>query len=333
MRIQKEYGSWKIVNSEATTSMQNRESTLPKKFTVATPMYGGQCCVDYTKGMMDLQKLCIENNVELVTDFIANESLITRARNTLVANFLKSDSEYLFFIDADIGFQAHSVFRCLRSGLGVCGLAYPMKGFNEEKFLKEIQHLKNTGEQVNFETLLRRSHPPAVNLIARQLEDGKTEVKIDAVQDFLEVEKIGTGFMCIRREVLLDMIKEYPQTYSNDVIGYNNDQKYYTLFDTAIEDGRFLSEDYAFCSKWRRMGGKVYTYIFSVLYHTGFYKFQGFFLDSLDHEIRKIFLDAIQRTKAEQEKGKSSETSETSESTSAQERVEKIQEIPEPVRE
>ena len=42
------------------------------------------------------------------------ESLGTRARNTLVANFLDNDSfTHLLFIDADIGFEAKSLKRFL----------------------------------------------------------------------------------------------------------------------------------------------------------------------------------------------------------------------------
>lgn len=289
---------WKVINQKFLTSMSNSSDSesmaknLPKKITVATPMYGGQCCVDYVQGLMNLQRLCQQTGVELHTDFIANESLITRARNTMVAKFLSSDSDYLIFIDADIGFAAESVFKCIMSGLDVCGVAYPMKGFSGEKFAREIQNLRNTGEEIDFNTLLRRSLPSALNLIALD-KDGNKEIKLSTKGEFLEVSKIGTGFMCIKREVLEKMIVEYPRSYKNDVSGYDNNIVYHTLFDTEIEDERFLSEDFAFCSKWRRMGGQVYVYLFSNLLHTGFYKFHGTLLDSFDPELRTVFLQAL----------------------------------------
>jgi hypothetical protein len=53
---------------------------------------------------------------------------------------------------------------------------------------------------------------------------------------------------------------------------------YYNFFDTFVdEEGRYLSEDYAFCRLWQRIGGKVYADANSKLTHTGSYQYQGDF--------------------------------------------------------
>ena len=56
---------------------------------VATPMYGGMCAGFYTQSIIQLQKVFAEQGIDASFSFMFNESLITRARNGLVQNFLK----------------------------------------------------------------------------------------------------------------------------------------------------------------------------------------------------------------------------------------------------
>ena len=60
------------------------------KLFVATPMYGGMCHGMYAKSALDLQACCAAYGIEVKFSFIFNESLITRARNYLVDEFLRS---------------------------------------------------------------------------------------------------------------------------------------------------------------------------------------------------------------------------------------------------
>ena len=69
---------------------------------------------DYFHSILDLQNFCREEQIGLNIQTLGQESLVTRARNTLVANFLDNDSfTHLLFIDADIGFEAKSLKRFL----------------------------------------------------------------------------------------------------------------------------------------------------------------------------------------------------------------------------
>ena len=70
------------------------------------PCYGGMLTestfMSYIKWANTARQLGIDWTVETMT----NESLISRARNTLTAKFLANkDSTHLMFIDADIGFK------------------------------------------------------------------------------------------------------------------------------------------------------------------------------------------------------------------------------------
>jgi hypothetical protein len=66
------------------------------------------------ESMLDLQGLCVQYGINIKFSFLFNESLITRARNYLVDEFLhRSDCTHLLFIDSDIHFKAQDVLACL----------------------------------------------------------------------------------------------------------------------------------------------------------------------------------------------------------------------------
>ena len=59
------------------------------------------------------------------------ESLVTRARNNAVADFLANKEwTHLFWIDSDIGFDIDSAFRLLLSDYEVAAGVYPLKKEN-----------------------------------------------------------------------------------------------------------------------------------------------------------------------------------------------------------
>ena len=86
------------------------EKLRKRKIFVATPMYGGMCSGQYCKSTADLSKLAQSYGIEIEFFYLFNESLITRARNYCVDEFLRHERfTHLMFIDSDIGFNPDDI--------------------------------------------------------------------------------------------------------------------------------------------------------------------------------------------------------------------------------
>ena len=246
--------------------MQENEKK-PKIF-VATPMYGGMCAGFYTQAIIQLLTTCQANGVDVEYSFMFNESLITRARNSLTHTFMKTDCSHLMFIDADIKFRAEDVIHMIRAEKDIlCGI-YPKKEIN----WYSVKAAMDRG--VPFDQLKSHTGSFVVNLV-----NYVGEVTVPVNQP-VEIFNGGTGFMLIKREVF-DKLGESVPSYSNDVVDLGGKMKQSEpikeFFTTSIEPGtnRLLSEDYHFCRIWRETGGQVHAAPWCQLSHIGTYAFEG----------------------------------------------------------
>lgn len=248
---------------------------------IATPCYAGQTTVEFTRSLIDFAVLATKIGLRFSVNTISNESLITRARNSLLAQFVASDATHLLFIDADIGFNPLFIVRLLTRGDGINGLAYPKKHYNTATIIQAVKEEPD----ISPELLMLRGLEHAVNF--RVNAEGNSVISVDPT-GFIEMEAISNGFMLISRECIDKLTKAFPETYRNDVKGYSSDLVYYNLFDTEIDhvSRRFLSEDYAFCKKWRSIGGKIFMDVHSRLVHCGYQAYPGNFFESLPKSVR-----------------------------------------------
>ena len=227
---------------------------------VATPCYGGLVNQKYTQSLIQLVSKSMQHGMQMGYFTRSNESLITRARNDLTFTFLQSPATHLMFIDADINFDPDDIFKMISYNKDIITGAYPTKTINWEKMANSknitVKDLKSNS--VRYASGIKNSN---------KTEDGLLEI-IDG----------ATGFMLIKREVIEKMIKNYPETKYMPEVYDDPSQKglpKYALFDTMIDEGRYLSEDYTFCRRWQRMGGKIYVDPNIILDHVGTYTFKG----------------------------------------------------------
>lgn len=239
------------------------------KLFIATPMYGGVCHGMYMKSSLDLQTLFMQYGIQSRFSFIFNESLITRARNYLVDEFLRSDFTHLLFLDSDIHYNAQDIIAMLALDKDVIGAPYPKKSINWGNVAQAA-----------------RNHP---NLEPKQLENLVGDYVFNVVKgtsqfqvsEPLEVMEIGTGYMLIKREVFTKWAAAYPhKKYRPDHVGqanFDGSRYIHAYFDTVIDpqSERYLSEDYMFCQWWRAIGGQVWLCPWIQTQHVGTYAFTG----------------------------------------------------------
>jgi hypothetical protein len=278
------------------------EDLRKTKLFVATPMYGGQNHGLYMKACLDLQGICMQYGIEVRFSFLFNESLITRARNYLVDEFLRSNATHLLFIDSDILFDPQDILALIALDKEVIGAPYPKKSIN----WRNIQQAMIKNPTIDSGEL--------ENLVGDYVFNPVPGTKSFSVREPLEVMEIGTGYMMVKREVFEKFKNAYPkQNYKPDHVGqanFDGTRYIHAYFDTVIDNGytyddlyslvlraangedvsteakmfmetektashRYLSEDYMFCQYWRKIGGKIWLCPWMRTQHVGSYAFTG----------------------------------------------------------
>ncbi len=252
----------------------NLDEVRKNKFFIATPCYGGQLTEPYFRSVVKLLTFFNKHNIPLAFGTIANESLVTRARNVLVAYFLNSDYTHLMFIDADIEFQVEDLLKLYVHDKDVCVGAYPKKGVNWTHIKEGV--LMDPSKEHTPNQIASLGSDYAINFKFKDVSTKTVQVENGLIQ----LHDAGTGFMMIKRETILKMIENYPELkYKNDVQMGAVDLKdnFYALFDTMIDpvDKRYLSEDYTFCRRWQAMDGEIWLDPSISLNHYGSFCFQG----------------------------------------------------------
>jgi hypothetical protein len=224
---------------------------------ICMPCYGGMLTESTFMSYIKWANTCRQLGIDWTMETMTNESLISRARNTLTAKFLNNkESTHLMFIDADIGWEPWHLLVMLNRDVDVIGGLYPMKSLPVKWCVNGF--------------------------------DGAEE-GVDGLQ---EVSKTGTGFMLIKRAVF-EKLNAHPATkpFAND-IGLPAELNPYmkTYFDTAVRENRYYSEDWTFCENFRDLGGKIWVDKRILLKHTGTYVFDYQTQDQLYKDLHSLAL-------------------------------------------
>lgn len=258
---------------------------------ILTPCYNGELTSNYCASMIELTQYLTLMHLRFTVQFVS-DSLVTRSRNNLIARSMgyPDSVTHMLFIDADITFRYHDIVKLLVTNKDVIGGIYPLKKYNwshlkqteDENKIRDLLELKKQNtifdNMSDEEFIQKRMVRYNLNFLGEKLlvEDSMTEVY-----------HIPTGFMMIKRNVIEKMAKEYPETKYDDNMHYLNTEEErnwsYALFDCAISktNNTYLSEDWLFCERWRKIGGQVFAHVGIDLDHTGTETFKGSFLTSL----------------------------------------------------
>lgn len=237
------------------------------KLFVGTPMHGGVCYGAYANSCINLLYTLQQSGVGVMFYFLYDDPLVPRARDTIAHEFIKSDCTHLLFVDADIEFSPQHVLDLLKnSDHDIVGGPYAKKHIHWENIVSAVRNVPT----LNPNDLYRFGGDYVYN-------SGQTLADHDATK-LLEVDEMGTGFMLIRKNVFSTLMQSYPE------LRYKNDQgeDRFSFFPLLIDNkgsitnngtDRYLSEDYSFCSLWRKLGGKIMLAPWVVLKHIGNYSY------------------------------------------------------------
>lgn len=238
---------------------------------VATPMYGGLCHGTFATSLLTMVNTFTNAKMGFTFAHMMNESLITRARDSLANDFLDTkECTHLMFIDSDIGFNPQDIIPMVTADKDViCGL-YPKKEINWNQVSEAVKQGVPPQALGNY-----------TGIFVMNAVDGDEKVEVQ-LQEPIEIANGGTGFMLIKRSVI-EKLKEVVPTYNSDMYMVTDTERkpriIYQFFDTSIDKdsgNRLLSEDYHFCKLARDNGFKVWAAPWAQLSHTGSYTFSGF---------------------------------------------------------
>lgn len=228
-------------------SQESKQQGKPYDFTklhlhIGIPCYGGMMSEPTVTSLLKFVLMAQRIGLNWSLDTMVNESLITRGRNNLMAKMMTNNAAtHFMFIDADIRFDADSIFQMLVYEKDVIGGLYPKKAIPS-----------------NY----------VINLLPQTQIHG----------DVFTVDTIGTGFLIFKRSVYEKLIEAHPETkYVDDVgLGKQYEPNMYAIFDTIIDEkGHYLSEDWTFCRRWQKLGGTIWAHSKVLLNHSGHYEYKG----------------------------------------------------------
>lgn len=173
---------------------------------------------------------------------------LSYARNRILGAFLRSRHTHMLMIDDDMGWSPHDVLRLIQTGLDFVGGAGPKK-----------------------------LYPLRFCIHSRDDQGREVHGAFHEATGTLEVTGIGTGFLLVTRACAERMVNAYPELTFDPGEGKTE----YALFDPMIVNKTRYSDDFAFCWRWRKIGGQVHVLPSVRLAHIGSHCFEGSLLDAM----------------------------------------------------
>ena len=217
--------------------------------------------------------------------FTARSSDIEFNRNYIATQFLEKYPTFthLLFLDEDMEFSPKSIIQMLEFDKPLVGISYVRKKLDVERIIEFMveRGLKPTKENIAAAVSCCSDFTHDVDYTQFPAVDGKVKYSISATNGFIQVERMPTGLMLVKREVLDKMISAGAARSVRQT-----GMQVYDFFGKIETDGRKFSEDYSFCYRWKRQcHGEIWCKIDEYIGHQGEYLFKGRYLDKLANNI------------------------------------------------
>lgn len=227
--------------------MQNQKGyTLAgHKIFFGIPAYDHKVSLKQAISLMRFAGIAPQHGIDMTIGSICGCSVVSRARNLIVQDFLESDATELMFIDADINFQPEDILRLMawvsEPNIGIAA-GIPCARKVEKTYIVT-------------------------------LDEDSGEVTMNGM-GLVRAKRVATAFMMIKRKVIEDLVAKNPQWQ------YWDDKTQRTLtaiFDFMVKDNSYVGEDYLFCDRAREIGYEVWVDPTIKLGHMGTIEYEGDF--------------------------------------------------------
>lgn len=188
---------------------------------ILTPCYGGNITSGCFHSFLNFFPYALQNGIPFTVETLPNCSLISLGRDIMLTRALRDPEwTHLLWIDADLRWEPQMVHSMLVDDKDIVGGFYPKKGL-------------------------------PIDFASSPAPGGEDS-------EFLfETIFVATGFMMIKRHVIEKMIQGFPELR----FSYQNEDNNYDLFAPIIApemNNLYLTEDYAFCYRARKLGFKCW---------------------------------------------------------------------------
>jgi hypothetical protein len=223
----------------ANSNVGGEEQPKMRNVMVAAPSYDGTVSAWHVSSLIESAKIGLTKGINILPIYMSYDALIQRARNDIFQLAIDSKVDDLVFIDCDQDWDPSFLFQLLEHDVPFVGAPVVKKSDVEMYNVKSLKPL---------------------------VSDEKTGL--------CEVDSIGTGFLRVRADALLQLWNASPE--------YKEPHKEVPsrmVFDVQIVDGELWSEDVVFCQKWKKLGGKVMIDPAINPGHSGFKRWAGNFTE------------------------------------------------------
>lgn len=200
--------------------------TDPTHVYIATPAYDGKVDSDYAASLGNAAFACAVFGLRMTAATMGNSCFIDLARNMFVRIFLEEqkDCTHLFFVDSDLKFETRAIPELVRH----CTPERPVVAGAYRRRNPELEDYP----------IVWTPHPE------KKGPNGEDCLWLDE-DDWLMADRVATGFLCIRREVIEEMAADATMVH------VQNQAPIPRLFYTYLDDeNRFVGEDFAWCTDY-----------------------------------------------------------------------------------
>ncbi len=217
---------------------------------IGLPAYDFKVSLKLAVSLARFAQAAPQHGIDINIGSICGCSVVSRARNLLVKDFLDSGADYLMFIDSDINFEPDDIFRLMawaqdtKKGI-VAGV--PRVRDVQKTYIADLDYDESGDLTMNGMGLVRAT-------------------------------RVATAFMLIQRKVVTDMMAANPDwSYFDKRCG----KEVPALFDFKLTDEGYIGEDFLFCDRTRALGYEVWVDPTIALGHMGVQEYTGNFGDDI----------------------------------------------------